>query len=137
MTYWDASSLVPLVIKEATTALYLRIAQESGVTTWWGSYVECVAAITRHAQQGNAMPQVAESYRLLEQLSEEWAEMGANEQLRRAAARAAKQHNLRSGDAFQLGAAMIASRFEPHDARFLTRDPRLKKAAEREGFVVD
>jgi predicted nucleic acid-binding protein len=137
VTYWDASALVPLVLKEQTTAVYLRLAAEVGVVTWWGSYVECVAAITRHAREGISLAQIAGSFRMLDQLAEEWVEIAANEQLRRAAVRAVRNHQLRSGDALQLAAAMIASRFEPHAARFVSRDLRLKRAAEREGFHVD
>jgi predicted nucleic acid-binding protein len=137
VTYWDASALVPLVIKESTSAFYRGVADERGVVTWWGSYVECIAAIARHAREGVSLPPITQSYRMLEQLSEGWIEIAANEQLRRAAVRALRSHKLRSGDALQLGAAMIASSFEPQNARFLTRDLRLKNAAEREGFVID
>jgi hypothetical protein len=48
----------------------------------------------------------------------------------------AKNHVLRAGDALQLGAALLCCRFEPHSARFLSEDRRLRLAAEREGFTV-
>ena len=136
VTYWDASALVPLVVREATTELYTKIAEETQIVTWWGSYLECTSAIARLARRGSAPAQVAESYRMLELLAGEWREIGSSEKLRRTAARTLKTHVLRTSDALQLGAAIIASGFEPHTARFVTEDKHLRQAADLEGFVV-
>ena len=136
VTYWDASALVPLVVREATTKLYTKIAEETQIVTWWGSFLECTSEIARLARRGSAPAQVAESYRMLELLAGEWREIGSSEKLRRAAARTLKTHVLRTSDALQLGAAIIASGFEPHTARFVTEDKHLRQAADREGFVV-
>ena len=136
VTYWDASALVPLVVREATTELYTKIAKETQIVTWWGSYLECTSAIGRLARRGSVPAQVAESYRMLELLAGEWREIGSSEKLRRAAARTLKTHVLRTSDALQLGAAIIASGFEPHTVRFVTEDKHLRQAADREGFVV-
>ena len=68
--------------------------------------------------------------------SHEWLKIPANERLRRAAVRAARNHRLRAGDVLQLGAAMVASSFDPLTLRFLSENVFLKKAAEREGLVV-
>jgi predicted nucleic acid-binding protein len=136
VTYWDASALVPLVVNETTTALYIGIAEQTEIITWWGSYLECTSAIVRLARRGSPPPQVAESYRMLEHLSERWREIAPSERLRRAAARILKTHILRTNDALQLAAALVASGFAPDTARFLAEDKRLREAAEREGFVV-
>ena len=136
VTYWDASALVPLVVREATTELYTKIAEETQIVAWWGSYLECTSAIARLARRGSAQAQVAESYRMLELLAGEWREIGSSEKLRRAAARTLKTHVLGTSDALQLGAAIIASGFEPHTARFVGEDKHLRQAADREGFVV-
>ena len=66
-----------------------------------------------------------------------WQEIHASETLHRTAARLLKTHPLRAADALQLGAALVASNFEAHSARFLTEDTRLREAAEKEGFVID
>lgn len=136
VTYWDASALLTFLTRGPATRHYGNIARASHIVTWWGSYVECAAAIARHAREGSNPAQIAESYRRLEELSDEWLEVAASDRLRRAALRAAKTHLLRAGDALQLGAALIASGFEPHGNRFLTEDVRLRQAAEREGFIV-
>ncbi len=137
VSYWDSSALVSLLAHGPAAAIYRARARDFGILTWWGTYVECAAAIARQAREGSAPAQIAASYRRLEQLSEEWIEIQPSERLRRAAVRAAKNHALRAGDALQLAAALIATNFEPHAARLLTEDVRLKQAAEREGFVVD
>jgi hypothetical protein len=74
---------------------------------------------------------------MLEQLAGEWREIGLSDKLRRAAARILKTHPLRASASLQLGAAIVASGFEPHTVRFMTEDKQLRQIAEREGFVVD
>src|SRR5206468_8621650 len=111
VTYWDASALVPLVVREATTELYTKIAEETQIVTWWGSYLECTSAIARLARRGSAPAQVAESYRMLELLAGEWREIGSSEKLRRAAARSLKSHFLGTSVALHLGSAIIARGF--------------------------
>lgn len=136
MNYWDTSALVSMIAREPGASRYRVLAEEAAIVTWWGTFVECAVAIARRAREGSAPAQVAECYRMLEQLSEQWLEVAPNEQLRRAATRIARSYPLRAGDAFQLGAAMVACCFEPHSARFITEDRRLRNAAEREGFLT-
>lgn len=137
VVYWDASALVAMLGRVPEASHYRVVAQQFRIVTWWGSFVECALAIARRAREGNAPSQVAEVYRMLEELSREWREIGAGERLRRAATRVLKIHALGAGDALQLGAALVAGDFEPHSVRFLTEDRQLKRAAEREGFVID
>ena len=129
--------MLPLILREAKSDFYLRRAREATVVTWWGSYVECAVALARHAREGNAPSQIAEAYRALDELADGWQEVRSDEKLRRAAVRAARLHQIRAADAFQLGAAMVACRYMPESARFAVEDRRLKAAAEREGFLVD
>jgi predicted nucleic acid-binding protein len=135
--YWDASALIPLLLKEETSASHRKVARDSTIVTWWGSFVECASAIARKEREGTGPTQVAESRRMLEALAEEWREVGPSEQLRRATLRALRAHALRASDALHIGAALVASGFEPHTIRFRTEDRRLKVAAQREGFAVD
>jgi len=137
VNYWDTSALVSLLNKEPAAVRYERLARGQKITTWWGAFAECAAAIARLAREGSAPSQTAESYRMLEHLSREWLEIEPSEQLRRAATRMLKTYALRAGDALHLGAAMVASHFDPLVLRFLTEDTRLKNAAALEGFVVE
>ncbi len=74
---------------------------------------------------------------MLDALLCEWRDVGRSEQLRRAALRALRSHPLCASDALHLGAALVASGFEPHSIHCRPGDRRLKAAAEREGFVVE
>lgn len=137
VVYWDTSAVVAILGRAAEAPHYREIARQHGVVTWWGTYVECASAIARRAREGHAPTQVAEAYRMLEELAQEWREIGPTEQLRRAAVRMVKLHIVSAADALQLAAAFVAGSFEPHAVRFLTEDRQLRRAAEREGFVVD
>ncbi len=118
MIYWDASARLPLLLKEAPSESH-----------------RYASAIARRKREGTSPPQVADSRRMLDALLCEWRDVGRSEQLRRAALRALRSHPLCASDALHLGAALVASGFEPHSIHFRPWDRRLKAAAEREGFV--
>jgi len=134
--YWDASPISALLVGEPAATRYRHFENER-IVTWWGTSLECISAIARRQREGAGAAIVAESYRRLQAMRDGWLEVHASESLHRTAVRLLKTHPLRAGDALQLGAALVASNFEAHSARFLTEDARLKQAAEREGFVVD
>lgn len=134
--YWDASPIIALLAGEPVARRYRRFKNER-IVTWCATSLEIVSAIARRQREGAAAEIVAESYRRLEAMRAGWQEVHASESLQRTAVRLLKTHPLRAGDALQLGAALVASNFEAHSARFLTEDARLRQAAEREGFVVD
>jgi len=134
--YWDTSPIIALLVGEPAAARYRRF-ENQRIVTWWGTSLECISAIARRQREGEAAEIVAESYRRLEAMRAGWQEIHASETLHRTAARLLKTHPLRAADALQLGAALVASNFEAHSARFLTEDARLKQAAEKEGFVID
>ncbi len=137
VTYWDTSALIPLLLQEATTPFYRKLAQESEILTWWGAPVECASGIERRAREDEMRENVAAAYRNLNELIAGWKEIHPSEPLRRSAIRLLRAHRLRAGDALHLAAATIASDFAPSTVRFLTEDVRLKDVAEREGFVID
>ena len=125
-----------LLVGEPAASRY-RPFQNERIVTWWGTSLECISAIARRQREGETSEIVAECYRRLEEMRAGWQEVQASESLHRTAARLLKTHPLRAADALQLGAALLASNFEAHSARFLTEDARLKQAAEKEGFVID
>jgi len=135
VNYWDASAIIALLVGEPRASRY-RPFQNNRILTWWETAIECFSAIARRHREGADLVVVAESYRRLEAMREGWQEVQPHESLHRAAIRLVKAHPLRAGDALQLGAALVASNFEPHSVRFLTEDAQLKQAAEREGFIV-
>lgn len=69
-------------------------------------------------------------------LADYWREIAAVERTRARALRLLSVHPLRSGDALQLAAALIASEERPESLPFVCLDDRLRDAARREGFTV-
>src|SRR5262245_30041578 len=46
--FWDASSLVPLLVAEPTTRTVQALAvRDPDMLVWWGSRVECTSALAR------------------------------------------------------------------------------------------
>jgi len=58
------------------------------------------------------------------------------EEVRRRAIRLFRVHPLRSADAVQLAAALIAAKEDPSSLAFVSCDQQLRLAAEREGFAA-
>lgn len=73
---------------------------------------------------------------LVERLSGSWDEIEDVLGARRNALAVLARHALRAADACQLGAAWLAAEGQPDSLPFVTLDPRLAAAAEREGFTV-
>ena len=138
MRYWDSSSLVPLIVDESGSSLRRQqLIEDEEVVTWWGSRVECASALNRLARDGAlGAENFAVALRRLEALANGWAEVQPQEQVRRRAMRLLSVHSLRAADAFQLAAALIASREEPGTVPMVCGDGRLSKAAQSEGFEV-
>lgn len=138
MRFWDSSALVPLLIREDLTAAVLGIAREDrAVTTWWGTPLECVSAISRREREKTIAPRaVRAALERLESLRSAWHEIAPAEVVRRAAHRLLRVHPLRAADALQLAAALSAAEDYPEGLELVTLDQRIAEAARREGFSV-
>jgi len=136
--YWDASALVPLLVEEpATTALLDSYRKDADVLTWWGSAVECASAIARLERDGDLTPAAAGvAFDRLSSLAAAWHEIQPLDEVREAAVRFLRVHNLRAADALQLAAAFVAAERRPATLAFVCLDERLGLAAAREGFRV-
>ncbi len=138
MRFWDSSALISLLVSEQDTDARARLLKEDGqLVTWWATRVECASALNRlsrdklldHAGLVQALGN-------LEKLCETCIEVLPSEEVRKRAIRLLRIHPLRSADALQLAAALVASREDPSSLVLVTSDGRLKDAAQREGFVV-
>jgi predicted nucleic acid-binding protein len=126
LTYWDASALVPSIVREPSAALREeQLRGDPRMIVWWGSRVECASALNRLRSTGCAQPAALNRLRRSGALSDPHF---------RDAMR--KLETLIAADAFQLAAALVASGEDTAKLPFLTGDDRLKEAAEREGFLV-
>ena len=137
MRFWDASSIVPLLVEQPRTpSARSRLEEDPEVVMWWGTLVECASALARGRREGIlTASEEATALRLLATLREQWYEVLPTEAVRAQALRVLRMHPLRSADALQLGAALEWSG-TPVTKVFVTFDQRLAASAELEGFQV-
>lgn len=138
MKFWDSSAIVPLLVSEPSSSAVLATYEvDPEVVAWWGTEPECVSALARLEREGSlAAPSIAEGLRRLAALARSWREVQPVTAVRQTAIRLLRVHPLRTADALQLGAAIVAAEDHPATLPFVTLDERLAQAAEREGFVV-
>ena len=138
MRFWDSSAIIPLLVAEPGWEQLLNLLeQDPEVIAWWGTALECCSAIARREREASLeVESAAEALDRLNMLAAAWHEVVPTDRLRTTAQRLLRVHPLRAADALQLGAAVIASEFEPPSLDFVCLDERLKVAAQREGFRI-
>ena len=138
MRFWDASSIVPLLVGQpASAAATAAFDEDPQVVAWWGTEVECTSAIARLEREGRILAsEAAVAYRRLEAHAAAWQEIQPASRLRNTAERLLRVHAIRAADALQLAAAIVAADDDPRSLPIVTLDDRLARAAEREGFPV-
>jgi len=138
MRFWDSSAIVPLLVAQASSRAVLETLEaDPDVVAWWATPIECVSALARLEREGHlAARQMVDAVRRLDAVEHAWQEVQPVASVRESALRVLRVHALRTGDALQLAAAIVASEGHPADLPLVTLDDRLGTAAEREGFVV-
>lgn len=138
MRFWDASAIVPLLIRETTSQrLRTLAASDPTMAVWWASEVECVSALVRCEREGMLDASTLEiALRQLRQFAEAWLEVEPSGLVRETAARILRVHVLRAADALQLAAAFAAAERRPASLEMVTLDERLAGVARKEGFTV-
>jgi predicted nucleic acid-binding protein len=105
--------------------------------TWRLSAVEIAAAVERRAREGALADDGRTAAReALRELADGWLEITALGAVRERAMRLVATHTLRSADAMQLAAALVAVADRPTGHDFVCADRRLRDAAAREAFSV-
>jgi predicted nucleic acid-binding protein len=138
MKFWDSSAVVGLLVREQETERILSILRKDPeIMAWWATPIECTSAIARREREGH-LDTVAVSQALhhLQELSDSWQEVQPVEQIKEISFRLLRVHNLRTADAMQLSAAILASEQRPSSLGFVCLDERLASIAQREGFKV-
>lgn len=136
MRFWDASAVVPLCLRQSASDRMRAVLEEDpDMAVWWGTPVECHSAFARLMREGG-IPRGDDEMALsaLDALAGNWFEIAAKDPVREGARRAVRLHGLRTGDAFQLSAALTWCRGNPPGHGFVTLDERLADAAVAEGF---
>ena len=138
MRYWDASAVVPLLVRQASSsAMERRLDEDPVVITWWGTSIECYSALMRLVRERRlGRDGQAQAERRLNEFRQGWHEVLPVEAIRRGAERMLRLHGLRAADAVQLAAALTAAGQDPGELEFVCLDARLAEAARREGFTV-
>ena len=138
MKFWDASAIMPLLMKEDATVRLQKLAlADAAMLVWWGTEVECASAISRLEREGALdEPGAIDAFDRLHQLSRAWHEVEPGDPVREAAVRFLRVHPLRAADALQLAAAFIAAERRPPSLEIVTLDDRLAAAARKEGFAL-
>ena len=138
MKFWDASAIMPLLVRQEKTAAMERLLkQDPGMVVWWGTPVECLSALMRLVREGRfAVTDVLCAEQRLEHFRTTWDEVVPGEACRRASERMLRVHPLRAADSLQLAAALIASDHNPSQVDIVCLDDRLTESARKEGFRV-
>ncbi len=139
MRFWDSSAIVPLVVREATSASLVALHRaDPAMIVWTLTSPEVVSALCRRHREGRVGPEQLEAAEdRLRRLRADWAESQDVVAIRQRAERLLHVHALRAADALQLAAALVATEGMPQGFPFVTLDSRLGEAATREGFRVE
>jgi predicted nucleic acid-binding protein len=136
--FWDTSGLVLLALTQRGTKDARRLARAHPPRiVWWGTRVEAEGALQRRLRLGQLDPDVVSFARRAVTAQLELAfEVPPSDRVRELALRLLGRQPLRSADALQLAAALVACRETPRERVFVSFDETLAACARAEGFVV-
>lgn len=136
MRFWDSSAIVSLFVEQPGSVSVSALCEaDPEMVVWWGTVVECASAIARLKRMGGLDEAgFAAAHAALDRLAERWIEVEPTARLRGEARRAVSTHELTTGDALQLAAALCSPRQTEQLLEFICLDGRLRAAAEREGL---
>jgi predicted nucleic acid-binding protein len=135
IAFWDTSALVPLCVRQSTTANAIALYKTHGAVVWWTTPVEIASALARlvRMKRINATD-CAKARKLADILSDSWSVIQPTDVVRAKALRLVDQHDLRAADSLQLAASLEWCEDVPKGRLFLTADERLREAALQVGF---
>jgi predicted nucleic acid-binding protein len=136
--FWDTSALAPLFVDEATTEQARQLlVEDPGVLVWIGTSVELVSALARLRRTSTgASDLLLLARREVLQRWPDWTIISDPASVTTRAQRLVDVHPLKTLDALQLAAALVASLDRPASLPIVTADRHLATAAELEGFPV-
>ena len=135
--FWDASALVPLCVHERRSVLAQSYFRKLALIVWWGTRVEIHSAVCRLRREEQLSD--ADKNRAVvrfQSLCTGWREISPSDEIRVVAAECVEKYSLRSGDGFQLAAALVWCSEKPSGRNFVCADQRLAMAAVAAGFRV-
>ena len=138
MRFWDSSAVAPLLVRqESSPVAEGRVVEDADMALWTLTSVEVMSAFRRLVREQALEEDGARlAERRLDQLIRTCHVVIDVPAVKRLATRLLRFHRLRAFDALQLGAALLWAEGHPEGRRLHTLDARLRRAAEREGFLV-
>ncbi len=136
--FWDTSVIIPLLVREPTTAeLLMLLRDDEHITVWWGTRIECASALSRRIREGGLNSAAeAQARTVLDRLVGSWSEIQPTDRVRSLAQRLLAVHPLRAADALRLASALVGTEDAPEQRPSICLDHRLRQAARKEGFAV-
>jgi predicted nucleic acid-binding protein len=138
MRFWDTSALVPLNVTQPATESVRKIYRGApDVVAWMLTDIEMRSAVCRLARERALAREAFDAaLRAIDKLWRSVHQVVAVEATKLRAMRLLGVHALRSGDALQLAAALVACNDAPTLNDFVCLDDRLREVARLEGFRV-
>jgi len=136
--FWDSSALVAALLDEPRSRAMIEAFDADPVPViWWGTPVECHAAVVR-AVRGKRVSreEATEAAERLREARVQVREVAPLEAVRTRAMRLLSSHQLRTADSLQLAASLIWCEEQPASETFVCLEHRLREAARREGFTL-
>ena len=133
--FWDASSLLPLCVKQHPSAVAHQLLYGYSMVVWWGTVVEVRSGVERLLREGRISPmEYGFAFSQITYLRRGWQEVQPSNTLRTEAERLLGLYPLKAGDALQLAAALAWASGEPQRHTFISGDAQLLRAAHGSGF---
>jgi len=138
LIFWDSSAIVPLLVNEPKTQEAHQFLQDDRtMMVWCITYLEATSALNRRLRSdGIHFGHFRAGEERLKKLAASWDQILFSDRLTQLAVRILRTHPLRTADALQLAAALIAGGNDPSQINFLCYDDRLNEAAAREGLTL-
>ena len=138
MKFWDASALVPLIIRDAASDLVRPwLEEDADMIVWSLTRLELVATIESCTRQGQlSARQRTVALARIERLAREAHEVSDVSAVRSRAVPLLARHALGPAEAAQLAAALLVADPDPASLTMSVLARPLAEAAEREGLRV-
>ncbi len=139
--FLDATAFVKLFVQEAGTDAIIRLmeaTEDNRKLISAGTPLEVYAALKRRERDGGISAADGEAARsILRVEAARMVQQPLNPAVLEAARQLLDRHELRSPEALQLAAAVVAREmFQGMEITFVSADPRLREAARKEHFQV-
>src|SRR5258708_22251865 len=133
--FWDASALVPLLVRQSNTSHAVGLYKTLDVVVWWATPVELASAVARLLRTGKiSTGEFAKIRKLANALFASWAVISPTDAVRSTAMELVERYDLRAADSLQLAAALHWCGEVSQGRIFVSGDQRLHDAAILSGF---